>query len=502
MRSAVTKTAYYFFSGVFLFLLVLVWFSPYQIINSDSVTGFEALKGWETSGKFNCTIQPNPSNIAVFNTSFLAWWTPGQYLFPYFLQRLFYISLGHAITVLNFLSVFIGLIGFYKLFAFYRFPEKVIALSLLLILFSNTVLFRFISYQGGETLSFLFFPWLVYFYIKAKSKIGKAILAMFFLLLGFIAKSQLLIALIPLFYLIPLSAYPINVKAPLQILKKLAADFSYLTIALLISLLIIYFFFLSKGMTPAEVSHFNPSLPDTFIPLASPVTAIGNIWSVVSKIGEKHPAIQVILLIISTAFILLIFFKSGLNDKYNRFVFLYYIIICLAFIVLYYFDSRVDYDVRHLKFLGYLFFPILTGLLLRFLSYQKVTVLVTLVSLLSLVNHFRLGKAWFKDTYVSQGDFRLTMNEFPRELYKVLIQKQQPTPVFFFSPFESRWAVDHKNFICWDSRINNTYFGKGYPIYYVEKESAGWENELKNKFPAYNISSCQKIGDYLLVQLN
>jgi hypothetical protein len=505
MLPASAKYSYIFFSAVFLFLFLLMWLAPYQVIDPDSVAGFRALQGWKTTGKFNCIIQPEQSDISVFHSFFLTWWTPGQYLFPHFIQQIFYITLGRSITVLNFLAVFGGLVGFYKLFRFYQFPEKVILLSLLLILFSHTLLYRFILYQGGETFSFLFFPWLTWLYVRVKKKILQAALTIVLLIAGFIAKSQLLIALIPLFFLVPLSACAVDLRtggAGWLTIKGMFKSIFYAIIAVAISLFLIYVFFISKGVTPANIARFNPSLLDTFTPLASPVTAIANGWSVLLRIGERYPYVQIMLLMASTAIVFFVFMRSGLEDKYNRLVFLYYITGCCIFILLYYFDAHIDYDVRHQKFIGYLFFPILITRLVNSFSFRKVTAGIALLSVFSLTNHFRLCNIWFKDTYITRGDFRLSRTEFPEELYKALSPRKDDKTVLFFSDLSPKWAIDRPDIVCVDSGGSKTYNGHKYHVWYIKREKPGWEAELKNIFPAYNIFESRRVGDYLFVQLH
>jgi hypothetical protein len=154
------------------------------------------------------------------------------------------------------------------------------------------------------------------------------------------------------------------------------------------------------------------------------------------------------------------------------------------------------------KFIAYLFFPILITRLINSFSFRKVTAGIAFLSVLSLTNHFRLCNIWFKDTYITEGDFRLSRAEFPEELYKALGPRKNDKTVLFFSEFSPKWAIDRPDIVCVDSGSNKTYNGHRYPIWYIKKEKPGWEAALKDLFPAYDIFESRRVGDYLFVQLH
>ena len=504
MSTPVAKRPYLVFAAITLVLVLLVVLSPHQSVDPDSVFGFRALQGWKVTGQFNQVIIPDAADISRFQSFFLTWWSPGQYLFPYFIQQTLHLSLGQSITLLNFIAILGGLVGFYKLFRFYQLPEKVVTLSLLLILCSHTVLFRFILYQGGETCSFLFFPWLVYFFVNIRRPILQACIAVVLIIAGFIAKSQMLIALIPLFLLAPLLSTPINVSTAIdrrRSIKRRAANVLPVGLAILAALWLLQVFFLSKGVNPSTTARFNPSLLDTFIPLASPINAISNGWSLFHRIGERHPLAEIAALVIFTCFVFLVFIKAGLQAYYTRLVFYYYIACCLIFIFLYYYDAHIDYDVRHHKFIAYLFFPILVKWLSATLSYRKVAIGITVLGLYALANQYRLTRIWEKDAYVTTGDLLLSTTDLPQDLYRALSLKKNEGLTLFFSRFPAEWAVDRWDIVFADSRAYKVCPGHKYPVWYVRKETSGWEQEMQTAFPAYSIASSRRIGDYIIVCL-
>lgn len=497
-----TKQARLFWGSILLCLLILTFLAPYQIINSDSVAGWEAFKGSILSGKFNTAVKPNPANISSYDYEFLTWWTPGQYMAPQFIKSVFQLSIGHSVVLLNIITVLLGLVGFYRLFKHYQFSLVVNVLSLLLIVSSNTLLYRFISYQGGESLSFLFFPWALYWFVIAKNKWVRNILVAIFLIVGFISKSQMLIALAPAFFLHPLAGYihDFYVNKKQVRVKQVAADLAGIFIAALIAGILVYKYFISRGSNPSEIYAFNPSLIDTLIPLASPVTVMGNLYDIIFKVCGSHYMLAVCLLVICTCLTLFVF-KSTWANSYGLFVFLYYLSFSILFLFLYYFDSKIDYNARHFKFVGYLFFPLLISTAHKYFSWRLLKIAVAAIILFALYNHYRLSKVWFNDTYVTKSDFRLNKTELPQEIYERLMDLNIKENILFFSPFESRWAIDQYDFICINNAGNEVYKGHGLPVLYVETDNVGWQNRVKNKLQGYTIESYEKVNTYLLVKL-
>lgn len=497
MATLVVRRSWLLFIGIFLVLVLLVILSPHQSIDPDSVFGFRALQGWKATGQFNQVITPDTADISRFHSFFLTWWSPGQYLFPYFVQRVFHLSLGRCVTWLNFFAMLGGLAGFYKLFRFYQFPEKVAMLSVLLILFSQTVLFRFILYQGGETYSFLFFPWLVYVFVRVKNRWVQAGLAVVLIVAGFVAKSQMLIALIPLFLLAPMVAD----RGEWRSVRRLVVNVLPVGIAVVVAVGLLQVLFLSKGVNPSTTAQFNPSLLDTFMPLASPINALSNAWSLVYRIGERYPVAEVFVLVIFTGFVFFVFIKAGLQSYYTRLVFFYYLACGGIFIVLYYFDAHIDYDVRHHKFMAYMFFPVLVNFLRVSFSYRKVAIGIVVLAVYALVNQYRLTRIWNKDIYVTKGDFALSRVDLPEELYRVLRDQKTKGLTLFFSEFPAKWAIDRWDIVYADSRRYKVCPGNKYAVWYVKKDMPGWEQEIHAVFPAYSIASTRKVGDYWFIQL-
>ena len=117
------------------------------------------------------------------------------------------------------------------------------------------------------------------------------------------------------------------------------------------------------------------------------------------------------------------------------------------------------------------------------------------------VNHYRLTRIWNRDVYITEADFSLSREDLPQELYRVLSTKKDSTLTLFYSEFPAKWAIDRRDIVYADSRKYKICPGHKYPVWYVKKESPGWEQALQATFPAYSVVSSRKVGDYLFVQL-
>lgn len=469
-------------------VVAIAIFSPYQIINSDSVTGFEALKGWQTTGKFNTIAEPGTENISVFNCSFLTWWTPGQYMVPY-LFTLLGLSIGHAITLINLIATLLGLYGFFKLFRYYGFRDSIIAVSLLLIASSNTVLYRFIAYQGGETLSFVLFPWAVYWFVKARKTIIKASIAAGCIVIGFMAKSQMLIALAPLYLIIPIAGYirAFIKKEPPKI-PVMIKELTVILAGVIVGMAICYLFIL-QGPAPAQLVGLNISPMDYLVPAAAPVATISSLSDIVIRLKEVYPGTEIILLSL-LAVLTVTVLTVQIRQRYTILAAMYYLFFSVVFILLYIFDSPIDYHVRHFKFVGYLFFPLLVSFCRNYTTARVVQIGTAAIVLFSLFNHYRLTKIWFNNTYVTTGDFRVNNKEFPRELYTYMSGVKDR--VLFFSPFEPRWAIG-RDIICVSNKDRQVYKGHGLPVIYVGDPAV--------LFPGYRVTTVDSVAGHKVVHL-
>src|SRR6202012_41135 len=94
----------------------------------DPSWGFQVMRGMEQGYHFNLLVSPDPDNIAKNQSDFLSWWSPGQYLLPYFFKSVFKINTGHAVALTISLCSALGLAGFYQLFKRLGFSKWIAAI--------------------------------------------------------------------------------------------------------------------------------------------------------------------------------------------------------------------------------------------------------------------------------------------------------------------------------------------------------------------------------------
>src|ERR1700742_3757758 len=84
--------------------------------DTDPCWGFRVMHGMGQGNQFNTLVAPDPLNIAKDQSSFLSWWSPGQYLIPCALGNLFNNDVGHGVSLTVIICSLLGLAGFYQLF--------------------------------------------------------------------------------------------------------------------------------------------------------------------------------------------------------------------------------------------------------------------------------------------------------------------------------------------------------------------------------------------------
>jgi hypothetical protein len=63
---------------------VMIFIYPPSIY-PDAARGFQVMRSMQTGSGFNILSAPNPDDISKNTSQFLTWWSPGQYLLPYFI---------------------------------------------------------------------------------------------------------------------------------------------------------------------------------------------------------------------------------------------------------------------------------------------------------------------------------------------------------------------------------------------------------------------------------
>jgi len=356
-------------------------------VDYDSCWGFLVMHNMEQGHPFNLLISPADDNIAKNQTEFLTWWTPGQYIVPYFFKTLLKISTGQAASITIMVCDLIGLAGFYKLFTKLGFSKWVAAISIAFILTQQVFVQQFIYYHGSELILFAFMGWFLYGCFSVK-KITWLVLVMLLLAgpVGFFAKSSFL-----WIYAAGIACVWINVsvnQSPVMSgtkaldnkrLKVWLLNGSLLAFSFICGFLIIYFCFLSKGPNPtSETAGFLVKFETFGFPLSSPMLSAFSVDELTGGLiyqpentAFSYPLAVVILLVLtfcSLAFIA-IMIKYPVDKKYAIAKVIFYLFSVVFFSLIYFEQANISYEGRHFRILGLLATP---GLVYLFFK-SKVT---------------------------------------------------------------------------------------------------------------------------------
>ena len=309
---------------ILLVLLGLIVFIVPPALFPDPSMGFHVLRSMQAGAPFNVISSPDQSDISKNYHEFLTWWSPGQYLVPHLIARLFQLSLGKAIAICVTLVNFIGLTGFYFFFKKIGFTAKVAAISLMLIIAQQAFIIPYINYNGGELLIFSFEGWFLFgcFSIKKFN-----LTSFLFLLLsgwiGFFLKSSFILmygaGLLSLWYHLSIDSKKMGIWLKNGV---------WIGIPAIISLAVIQMVFLSKGQSPVTVSTGLKLTLATFsFPIAAPLLSFfsvdellnGLIFHTGKPILEAMPSLIILIFftLLSLVIIRQIISKS-LNKTYSN----------------------------------------------------------------------------------------------------------------------------------------------------------------------------------------
>jgi len=375
------------FTCLLVVLLGLLAFAAPPGIDPDPCYGFLVMHCMELGGHFNIGITPDPLNIAKDHAEFLAWWSPGQYLLPYFFKHLFSTNTGQAVALTTLVCELLGIIGYYKLFKKLGFTKWVAAISIAFIVSQLYFLALFTYYTGGEILIFGFMGWFLYGCFSVKKITWQVLLFVFAGgLVGFFCKSSVL-----WMYAASIACIWINVsmdetfKQPgtfnlFQILrdKKIFVGWLLngilLAIPFVFALVCIYVFYLSKGANPTSDQGATLIKPETFLyPLGSPIVSGFSVDDLFDGLlyqpdGAKIAYHSVVIMLSVFAVCCLgfmLFIGKYADKKYARAMIIFYTLACLFFGYMYLKQANISYEGRHFRIIGVLFTPGLIYALFR-----------------------------------------------------------------------------------------------------------------------------------------
>ncbi|OJY84469.1 MAG: hypothetical protein BGP14_19735 [Sphingobacteriales bacterium 44-15] len=456
----------YILIGLSFFLLIscILFIFP-LVISIDSIYGFLAYKGTRQTGIFNVLQEVSQQNVATVRKLFVAWWSPGQWMAPAFLQLLFGCRLGIASIIITILSSGLGIYGFYKLYKYFGFSQPVIITSLLILLLSDSFYNSFIIYQGGEVLSFGIFPWFLLFVVKLNKFSWKtSVFFLAFFLLCFVAKTTLVVycSIIVLYKIaeknLSLLKGRLNWKAEYNVILCLGLPW-------LLGCVAIDLFYLQKGLHITFIKEFSPELSDILVPFSSPLSSILSGQTIILRIQKMITGdIRDMYISLSLYFILGVIIVIGIyraskqqsiSSSYLRFLIVLYIAISFFFITGYLFSANIDKNVRHFKLLGFLFIPVFVAL---FRNINMLKGIVFVFVIYSVSDFIYLKNKWAKNRYVSINYFYRNyynledIDGIDIQTYRKLISLDQSTPlqeqarpIVFFFEGNADIAIDIKH---------------------------------------------------------
>jgi hypothetical protein len=481
MEQKISKYKWFIFSALMGISIIVLTLKMRLIVNSDSVSGFEAGKSCFWIGQFNYSNFKFDSNLNVVDKSFLSWWSPGQYIFPNILQSLFKWKFGIILNFLTVLCLFIGLIGYFKLFQLFKIEKRYIYFSIALILSSFTFYYNLISYQGGEILSFCFFPWAIISIMNGATfnKIIQILLGVLIILLGFICKSAMLITFVFVFLNIGLAdeklfffkRFDFNIIIN-RLIRFIKHNYHYLII-IIIGYSLLKVFYIDKGVNPS--SSFQGLKPQTAAGLvtaiSSTISGIGNFNNIFLRTAGRSFYLESIIPIVILLIAIFLFSKCKLPQNYKLFIGGFIFTNSLLFIFLYLKGSAIDENIRHLKFNFYLFTPVIASSILG--RTKKYWAWLLFIPLFFYVDFFRLKKTWASNTYLTDELFYMSkteVNEMPENIYRFLEKEIEHKKTICVSNYIPRWSIS-KKFICdVDSLPANLQLKKNIDLIFIDKD--------------------------------
>ena len=329
----------------------------------DPANGFQVLRCMEQGGPFNTMIAPDQSDIAQNYSEFVVWWSPGQYLVPYFFKLVAGVNTGQAMAITVALAQLCGLAGFYSFFKKIGFTPMISALSLLFIICQVAFFVPYVFYNGGEVLLFAFEGWFLYGCVALQKPNWKLL---FFVLLsgwiGFFFKSSFL-----WMYVAGLCCLWVRLSLGSKGIAEWLKKGLWIGVPAALSVAAIYILFLSKGQSPATVSKGFKLTTETFsFPLSTPLLSgfslddffhgllynfgkpmFSHFWSVAIVFGLAILSLLLILMLI----------KQVHNNNYRLFIFVFYFGALLFFGFAYLKQLNISYEARHFRIIGILIAP-------------------------------------------------------------------------------------------------------------------------------------------------
>ncbi|MDR3695483.1 hypothetical protein [Mucilaginibacter sp.] len=482
--------------GILLFLIPPALFP-------DPANGLQVLRSMHLGGGFNNMVAPDQSDISQDYTEYLTWWSPGQYLVPYFFKLVAAISMGQAIAITVSMCTAIGLTGFYQFFKKVGFSPMIAALSLVFIICQVAFFVPYVYYNGGEILLFAFEGWFLYG-CASFNKPGIKV-ALFVLIAGwagFFFKSSFV-----WIYIAGLCCLWIKLCAHHKGLLEWVKKGLWVGIPTVLSLACIYLFFLSKGPSPASTTKGLKLAAETFsFPLASPLLSAFSIDDFVhGLIYHFGPALLppgwsvaiLFLFSLMSLVLILMIIRRVTNNTYRLFLVLFYFTALLFFGFAYLHQLNISYEARHFRILGILIVPGMVWLVSRSGPVVKVFFVLICAGIAGFSVHYLYKGFYFNKNVSAHGITGIAQPNIDQESLNKIMQldKENKHAVFVFIANDLGLEVVNNRIITLPAIRDNlkidmdeyTYDGFAGPLFIVLPESYNGPKEkmIMKSFTGY-----------------
>jgi hypothetical protein len=253
-----------FASSAFLSIPIVLFMVSLVIrptVTFDSGFGLLVLRSMLEGGALNVVPAPDPADLARDTATFLAWWTPGQYLVPGAFVWLG-VDYGLAVSLTTLIATLVGVTGWVQVArSFAVTPFVILVFAFGLVTFRHVTL-AFQNYNGGEALLFAVAPWSLYALRWAVDRSAIVCLAISLLAaaLLFFAKLTGLVVFVANVLAISL------VEAVRQ--RRVTASMLAMWVASASGAMLFMAFWHARGEVPAGGSQFAFTWPGIWFPLA------------------------------------------------------------------------------------------------------------------------------------------------------------------------------------------------------------------------------------------